>query len=483
MVVDVVIVGAGLSGIGAAYHLQEKCPQKSYVILEGRDSLGGTWDLFRYPGIRSDSSMHSLGYKFKPWREAKAIADGPSILNYVRETAVENGIEQHIRYRHRVRRAEWSSETATWTIQAEVGELAEPLTIECNFLQLCAGYYSYESGYTPDFKGRERFKGSIIHPQAWPEDLDYRDKQIVVIGSGATAVTLIPELAKEAAHVVMLQRSPTYMFPTPDKDRLANILRKILPEKVAYGMTRWRNVKLERYFYDQARKKPAKAKQRMIDMVRDFLPPDYDVETHFTPDYNPWDQRVCLVPNGDLFEAISAGSASVVTDHIETFTENGILLKSGQELAADIIITATGLNLEVMGGIEFAVDGEPVDFAQKITYRSMMFSDMPNLVLIFGYINASWTLGADLKSEYACRLINHMDETGTRQCTPRLRAEDKQMATQPWVTNFSSGYMQRKLHLMPKQGSHEPWINSQNYPRDKKRIGRAPMEDGVLIFS
>ena len=483
MVFDVVIVGAGLSGIGAAYHLQEKCPQKRYVILEGRDSLGGTWDLFRYPGVRSDSSMHTLGYKFKPWREAKAIADGPSILSYVRETAIENGINQHIRYGHRVTRAEWSSESATWTLEADVASSGETVTIQCNFLKLCAGYYSYKGGYVPDFKGRDRFNGSIIHPQAWPEELDYRDKRIVVIGSGATAATLIPELAKEAAHVVMLQRSPTYYLSLPDEDKLSNILRKVLPERMAYGITHWKNVRLERYFYDRARKKPAEVKQYLIDGVRDLLPPDYDVETHFTPRYNPWDQRICFIPNGDLFQAITEGRASVVTDHIDTFTEQGILLKSGQEVAADIIITATGLNLEVVGGINFIVDGESVDFAQKITYRGMMFSDMPNLVLMFGYINASWTLGADLTSEYACRLINHMDKTGTRHCAPRLRAEDKEMEMQPWVTNFSSGYMQRKLHLLPKQGSHEPWLNSQNYLRDKKMLGRAPVEDGVLIFS
>lgn len=482
IVVDVVIVGAGLSGIGAAYHLQEKCPQKRYVILEGRDSLGGTWDLFRYPGIRSDSSMYTLGYKFKPWRDAKGIADGPSILNYVRETAIENGIEQHIRYGHRVTRAEWSSETATWTVEAQVEHSDVPVTIQCNFLQLCSGYYSYKGGYMPDFKGRDRFNGPIIHPQAWPEELDYRDKRVVVIGSGATAATLIPELAKKAAHVVMLQRSPSYYLSLPDEDKWANVLRKILPENMAYGIKRWKDLKLSEYFYNRARKKPAEVKQYLIDGVRDLLPPGYDVETHFTPRYNPWDERVCFVPNGDLFQAISEGTASVVTDHIETFTEQGILLKSGQQVAADIIVTATGLNLEVMGGIDFTVDGESIDFAQKITYKGMMFSDMPNLVLMFGYINASWTLGSDLASEYACRLINHMEQTGTRHCTPRLRPEDKEMSTQPWVTNFSSGYMQRKLHLLPKQGSQEPWINSQNYARDKKMLHRAPVEDGLLIF-
>lgn len=476
MVVDVVIVGAGLSGIGAAYHLQENCPQKSYVILEGRDSLGGTWDLFRYPGIRSDSNMLTMAYSFKPWGGTKTTAEGSSILNYVRETAVENGIEARIRYGQQVTRAEWSSEDATWTIQTGTGE-----RYICNFLLLCAGYYSYKEGYSPEFKGRERFNGTIVHPQAWPDELDYAGKQIVVIGSGATAVTLIPELAKEAAHVVMLQRSPTYMRALPDEDPFAVTLRKFLPERWAYRLTRWRSIAFGQIFYRQTRKKPEKVKQQMIEMVRAELPPDYDIETHFTPHYNPWDQRICLVPNGDLFQAIRAGTASVVTDHIDTFTENGILLKSGKSLEADIIITATGLNLEVMGGIDFVVDSKPVDFAETVAYKGMMFSDVPNMVWTFGYISASWTLRVDLTAEYVCRLLNHMDKRGARQCTPRLEDADR-IATQPWIKDFSSGYMQRSMHLLPKQGVSEPWVNTQNYWRDKKIITRAPIDDGALVF-
>lgn len=473
---DVVIIGAGISGIGAAYHLQKECPQKSYVILEGRDALGGTWDLFRYPGIRSDSNMLTMAYGFKPWSGTKTTAEGASILNYVRETAVENGIEARIRYGQQVTRAAWSSEEATWTIQTGAGE-----TYTCNFLLMCAGYYSYKGGYSPELKGRERFNGTIVHPQAWPDELDYAGKQIVVIGSGATAVTLIPKLAEKATHVVMLQRSPSYMRALPDEEPMAIRIRKYLPERWAYRLMRWINIAIMQYFYRQTRKKPEKVKQQMIDMVRAELPPDYDIDTHFTPRYNPWDQRICLVPNGDLFEAIRAGTASVVTDHIDTLTEDGILLKSGESLEADIIVTATGLNLEVMGGIDFVVDKKTVDFAETVTYKGMMCSDVPNMVLTFGYINASWTLGADLTAEYVCRLLNQMDKTGARQCTPRLADADR-MATQPWIKDFSSGYMQRSMHLMPKQGESEPWINTQNYWHDKKMIQRAPIDDGVLVF-
>ena len=478
--VDVVIVGAGLSGIGAAYYLQKHCPQKSYLILEGRDSLGGTWDLFRYPGIRSDSSMHTLGYSFKPWRAAKAIADGPSILNYVRETAVENGIEPQIRYGHRVTRAAWSSETCRWVVSAETK--SETVRITCNMLLMCAGYYSYKSGYTPDFPEQDRFQGTIIHPQKWTDDIAYRDKQIVVIGSGATAVTLIPELAKEAQHVVMLQRSPTFMAPAPDEDVLTQRLRKVLPDSLAYRITRWWDITYGQLVYRESRKNPDKVRQQMLDLVREELPPDYDIETHFSPRYNPWDQRVCLVPNGDLFAAIRNKTASIVTDHIERFTENGILLKSGRELPADIIVTATGLNLEVLGGIAFTIDDEPVDFAQTVAYKGLMFSGVPNLISTFGYINASWTLRADLTAEYTCRLINYMDATAVRQATPMLRPEDWRQPLQPWVKDFSSGYIQRSMHLMPKQGTQMPWINPQNYKQDKQMLRDAPIDDGALVF-
>lgn len=479
---DVVIVGAGLSGIGAAYHLQTKCPQKSYIILEGRDSIGGTWDLFRYPGIRSDSDMHTLGYNFKPWREAKAIADGPSILRYVKETAAENGIDAHIRYKHCVKRASWSTLDAKWTIDVERKDTGEMVQIVCNFILSCAGYYSYEQGYTPEFAGRDRFHGKIVHPQEWPEDLDYRGKKVVVIGSGATAVTLVPELAKDAQHVVMLQRSPTYMVSRPDKDRIANFLRQILPERKAYAITRWKNVAFQQFVYRRTRTRPEKMKQLFLKMLSKQLPPDYDIATHFTPRYNPWDQRLCLVPNADLFQSIKTGKTSVVTDEIETFTENGIRLKSGNELAADIVVTATGLNLVVLGGLGLVVDGKPVRLPETYSYKGMMYSDVPNLVSTFGYINASWTLRADLTAEYVCRLLNHMDERRVRQCTPRLRPEERNMPSRDWIDAFSPGYMRRVMYLFPKQGDREPWINPQNYRVDKKMIRDGAIEDGVLVF-
>jgi monooxygenase len=479
---DVVIVGAGLSGVGAAYHLQHRCPGKSYVILEGRDSIGGTWDLFRYPGVRSDSDMYTLGYNFKPWRDGKAIADGSSILNYVKETAAENGIDKHIRYRHRVKKASWSTADAAWTVEAERKDTGGTARLRCNFILMCAGYYSYEQGYAPEFKGHERFQGRIIHPQAWPEDLDYRGKRIVVIGSGATAVTLVPELAKDAEHVVMLQRSPTYVVSRPDVDKTANMLRKVLPERVAYAITRWKNIGFQQLVYRRTRTQPERVKQRLLELLRKELPPNYDIATHFTPRYNPWDQRLCLVPNSDLFLSIRSGKTSVVTDRIDTFTENGIRLESGEELPADIIVTATGLNLVVLGGAAIGVDGKAVNFPETFSYKGMMYSDVPNLVSTFGYINASWTLRADLTAEYVCRLINHMDKISMRQCTPRLREADRNMPTRRWIDGFSSGYMQRVMHLFPKQGDREPWINPQTYARDKKMIRHAAIEDGVLIF-
>ncbi|MEW6272930.1 MAG: NAD(P)/FAD-dependent oxidoreductase [Thermodesulfobacteriota bacterium] len=479
---DVLIVGAGLSGVGAGVHLHERCPGKSYVILEGRDSMGGTWDLFRYPGIRSDSDMHTLGYRFKPWREAKAIADGPAILEYVKETAAEYGVDRHIRYRHLAKSATWSSEDATWTVEARRTDTGDTVRFTCDFLFMCAGYYSYREGYTPEFPGVESFAGTIVHPQKWPEDLDYAGKKVVVIGSGATAMTLVPAMAKDVGHIVMLQRSPTYVVSRPDQDVIANALRKVLPSGWAYAITRWKNVALQQLLYRRTRTHPDKVKQKLLDMVRRELPPGYDVEKHFTPRYNPWDQRLCLVPNSDLFEAIRSGKASIVTDTIERFTEKGIELTSGEELEADIIVTATGLNLVALGEMEFAVDGAPVDFAQTWSYKGMMYSDVPNLVTTFGYINASWTLRADLTSEYVCRLLNHMDRVGARQVTPRLRPSDADMPPRPWIDDFSSNYMQRAMHLFPKQGDREPWINPQNYSRDKKMIRHGALEDGVLRF-
>jgi cation diffusion facilitator CzcD-associated flavoprotein CzcO len=479
---DVVIVGAGLSGIGAAWHLQDQCPGKSYLILEGRESLGGTWDLFRYPGIRSDSDMYTLGYNFKPWRDGKSIADGPSILRYVQETAAESGIDRHIRYRHRLTEARWSGKRACWTLTVLDASRDETVSVRCGFLMMCAGYYSYQAGYTPEFAGRERFRGRIVHPQAWPDDLDYRGKQVVVVGSGATAVTLIPEMASDAAHVVMLQRSPTYMVSMPDVDRLANLLRALLPEKLAYAITRWKNIRFQQFIYRQTRKSPERVRRKLLKLAQKELGPDCDFDSNFVPRYKPWDQRLCLVPNADFFHAVRDGKASVVTDRIDAFTENGVLLESGRELPADIIVTATGLDLCVMGGASFYVDGMPVDFATSFSYKSMMFSDVPNLVSTFGYINASWTLKADLTAEFACRVINHLDETGNRMCVPRLREEDRDMPADDWIRDFSSGYIQRKMHLLPRQGDRAPWINTQNYALDRKIIHDGPIEDGVLTF-
>jgi cation diffusion facilitator CzcD-associated flavoprotein CzcO len=480
---DVVVVGAGISGIGAAYHLQTMCPDRSYVILEGRDDIGGTWDLFRYPGVRSDSDMHTLGYSFKPWTAEKAIADGPSIMAYLRETVAENGIGPHIRFGHLVRRAEWSSDDATWTVEAQRADTGEAVRFTCGFLFMCSGYYSYKAGYTPDFPGRERFQGRIVHPQQWPEDLDYAGKKVVVIGSGATAMTLVPAMAATAAHVTMLQRSPTYVVSRPDVDKVANGLRKVLPDKVAYGITRWKNTTMQQLIYKKTRTDPDKVREQLLSEVREQLGPDYDVEKDFTPTYNPWDQRLCLLPNGDLFQAMRWGKASVVTDTIDTFTEHGIRLASGPELEADIIVTATGLQLVTLGEMDVVVDGEQVDFSTTWTYKGLAYSDVPNLVSSFGYINASWTLRADLTCEYVCRLLNHMRDTSTVQCTPRLRPSDRTMPARPWIDDFSPGYIQRMLPALPRQGDREPWINPQNYAKDKKMFRKAPLDDGVMQFT
>jgi cation diffusion facilitator CzcD-associated flavoprotein CzcO len=480
---DVLIVGAGLSGIGAGFHLQQRCPGKSFAILEGRDAIGGTWDLFRYPGIRSDSDMFTLGYSFKPWVEAKAIADGSRILNYVRETASENGIDKKIRFHHRVKRASWSTEQARWTVEAErsAGEGGiELVRFTCNFLFMCSGYYRYEAGYTPEFAGRENFAGRIVHPQQWPDDLDCAGKRVAVIGSGATAVTLVPELARQAAHVTMLQRSPTYVVSRPAQDPFANKLRARLPSKLAYRIIRWRNVLLGMYFFRLARRKPARVKQLILGGVRMALGPDYDIATHFTPRYKPWDQRLCLVPDGDLFGAIRENRASVVTSEIDSFTKAGIRLKDGSELEADIIVTATGLVLQVLGGIEVAVDGRMVDFARTLNYKGMMYSDVPNLASAFGYTNASWTLKCDLTCAYVCRLLNYMDRHGYRQCMPHNA--DPTISELPSL-NFSSGYVQRSVAKMPKQGSKRPWRLYQNYALDIVTLRFGKVDDGVMRYS
>jgi monooxygenase len=476
---DVLIVGAGLSGIGAAYHLQANCPNKSYAILEARETLGGTWDLFRYPGIRSDSDMYTLGYSFRPWTNPKAIADGPAILSYVRDTAEAHGIDKNIRYRHRVERAQWSSKDSRWTIEARTST-GETVRLTCNFLFMCAGYYDYDEGYTPEFPGRERFRGLIVHPQKWTSDIDYEGKRVVVIGSGATAVTLVPEMAKRAAHVTMLQRSPTYIVSVPERDRIADWMRERLPIGSAYALTRWKNVLFGMAFFAYCRRFPESAKKFLVGQVRKATRGKVDVETHFTPSYKPWDQRVCLVPDGDLFDVVRDGRASVVTDHIESFTEHGIRLRSGQELEADLIVTATGLKLKFLGGLQLEVDGQRIDSSKTMTYKGMMCSDVPNLAFAIGYTNASWTLKCDLTSEYVCRLLNYMDERGYKQCCPRRR--DPALREEP-IIDFTSSYVLRAVDQLPRQGSVAPWKLYQNYAVDMMLLRNARLDDPSMEFS
>jgi monooxygenase len=478
---DVLIVGAGLSGIGAACHLQTDCPGKTYAILEAREASGGTWDLFRYPGIRSDSDMFTLGYVFRPWTEAKAIADGSSILRYIRETARDYGVERHIRYQRKVVRAAWSSETACWTVEAERSDTGEIERLTCNFLLGCTGYYRYDEGFTPRFEGMERFGGQIVHPQHWPEELDYAGKRVVVIGSGATAVTLIPAMAERgAAHVTMLQRSPSYVVSLPGQDPIANLLRRFLPPKRVYSIVRWKNVLLQLASFNISRKAPGVIKRILRKGLEKRLPTGYDIDTHFRPRYEPWDQRLCLVPNGDLFETISSGKASIVTDRIETFTEKGLKLVSGEELEADIVVTATGLNLLVMGGVQLLVDGCERTFAQTVGYKGIMFSGLPNLALTLGYTNASWTLKGDLAWAWVCRLLNHMDAHGWDACTPR--DPDPSHETHPFI-DLRSGYVLRSIDQLPKQGERLPWRLHQNYMRDVYLLKRGPIADDDLEFS
>ncbi len=480
---DVVVVGAGISGIGAGYFLQRDCPNRSFVILEGRDAIGGTWDLFRYPGVRSDSDMHTLGYSFKPWTAEKSIADGPAILDYLNETVHQYNLRSHIRFNMTVTSAEWSSESATWTVSCVNARTHEEQVYTCNYLFMCSGYYSYKKGYTPEFVGRDDFRGQIVHPQEWPADLDVANKNVVIIGSGATAMTLVPALARTAAHVTMLQRSPTYVVARPDRDVFAKRVQRVLPERWAYALVRWKNTTLQQWVYKRTRTKPEQVKNALLKGVRQALGEDFDVDTHFTPTYNPWDQRLCLVPNGDLFEAIRNGSASVVTDHIQRFDENGIVLQSGDRVDADIIVTATGLNLVSLGEVSFTVDGRPVNFAETWSYKGCAYSGVPNLASSFGYINASWTLRADLTCEYVCRILNHMTATNTNICVPTLCESDRVMKERPWIDDFTAGYMQRVMHLFPRQGDVEPWINPQNYKSDKKMFRESPIDDGVMVFS
>jgi len=424
--------------------------------------------------------MYTLGFAFKPWTDPKAIADGPSIMRYLEETVDEFDIRKHIQYNKMVINASWSSEQALWTLEVQDKDKQNTRSYTCNFLSMCSGYYNYDEGYTPNFEGIDQFQGKVIHPQKWPEDLNYDNQKIVVIGSGATAVTLVPEMAKKAGHVTMLQRSPTFVVSAPDEDKLANFTNKILPSKAAYNLNRWRKILMQRFMFNIARKYPKTMKKMLISGVQKELGKEFDTETHFTPSYNPWDQRICLVPNGDLFESIKAEKSSVVTDHIESFTAKGIQLKSGKTLEADMIVTATGLNLKLLGGINFVVDGKTIDLSKTVSYRAMMFSDIPNLALAFGYTNASWTLKCDLSNQYVCKLINYMDKNGHRKCVPVQN--DPNLELEDWL-DFSSGYIRRVIHTLPKQGTKKPWRLDQNYMVDRKMIGKADFNDGVMTFS
>ena len=477
---DVLIVGAGLSGIGAGHYIQTECPWASYAIFESRDAIGGTWDLFRYPGVRSDSDMFTLGYSFRPWEGEKVIADGASILQYIKDTAAEEGIDQRIRFQHRVVRAAWSTPEARWHVTAERTDTGEQIELTAGFIFSCSGYYRYDHGYLPDFEGMDRFEGTLVHPQQWPEDLDFAGKRIVVIGSGATAVTLVPSLAEQAAHVTMLQRSPSYIASIPASNPAANLLRKVLPMRLAGPIVRWVLALGTQALYQASKRWPERVKWVLRKGVERQLPAGYDIDTHFTPSYDPWDQRLCIVPDGDLFRAIREGRASVVTDHIETFTERGLRLKSGQELEADIIITATGLDLLFLGGIDLTVDGAPVDISQKLAYKGMMLEGLPNLAMAIGYTNASWTLKCDLTCDYVTRLLNHMRATGMRQCTPRNT--DAGVTPEP-LLGLTSGYVLRAADRFPKQGSRFPWQVYQSYLRDYRAMKLRGVDDDDMVFS
>jgi cation diffusion facilitator CzcD-associated flavoprotein CzcO len=476
---DVLVVGAGLSGVAAGYHLQARLPGRRYAILEARDAIGGTWDLFRYPGVRSDSDMYTLGYSFKPWASDQALADGASIRAYVREAAREHGIERHIRFHHKVVRAEWSSQTARWTVAAIRTDLAEPVTLTCDFLLMCSGYYAYDHGFTPELPGTERFAGRVVHPQHWTEDITYAGKRVVVIGSGATAVTLVPTLAEQAAHVTMLQRSPSYVVSRPGVDPVARRLRRSLPASVSHGMVRWKNVLVGSAFYNFCRRYPDAARRLITKGVRQHLGPEFDVGTHFNPRYQPWDQRLCFVPDADLFRAIKRGRVEIVTDEIERFTEHGLALRSGRELEADLVVTATGLRLVFLGGLSLAVDGVEVDPPSTRTYKGAMLSDVPNLAMAMGYTNASWTLKCELTIQFACRLIEHMDRTGRPICVARPGPD---VGDEP-LLDLSSGYVQRSLARFPRQGSRVPWKLYQSYLRDLVMLRHRSVIENDLVFA
>lgn len=475
---DVIIIGAGLSGIGAACHLKKECPNKSFAILEGRDAIGGTWDLFRYPGIRSDSDMFTLGYEFKPWTNKKGIADGEDIRNYIREAASEHQLESHIQFGQKVKNARFDSQQARWTLDVEQKD-GSVKAIQCNFLMGCTGYYSYDEAFTPEFAGREDFKGKVIHPQFWPEDYDYSNEKVVVIGSGATAVTLIPSMTDKAQHITMLQRSPSYVITVPQQDAMVAALRKLLPEKWAYRLIRGRNVSITLAIYRFCQRFPNAARKFLQWTVKKQLPADFDM-SHFTPKYNPWDERLCAVPEGDMFKAISAGKASVVTDHIDRFVDKGILLKSGKVLEADTIITATGLKVQMLGNVDVSIDGQPFVPNQSMSYRGVMLENLPNFAMVFGYTNASWTLKADLISNYVCRLLNHMDAKGVTQVTPRC--DDSSINRIPFI-DMQSGYIARVKNEIPQQGDQRPWKLYQNYFLDMSLLKMASMDDPALDYA
>ncbi len=482
--VDVLIVGAGISGIGAAHHLKEQCPGKSFLMLESKESYGGTWHTHTYPGVRSDSDLYTFGYRFKPWT-GNPVAEADKILDYLEEAIEDDQIDEHIRYQHEVLRASWSSDQRRWLLEVRRKETGEIVRFSCNFLWMCQGYYHHAEGFTPDFEGMDSFKGRIVHPQTWPEDLDYTNKRVVVIGSGATAATLIPNMADDAAHITILQRSPTYFHTGENRNELADTLRELdLPEEWVHETVRRQLLAEQKEIMELSESNPELLKEELLKVVRSYVGEDFDVDTHFTPGYRPWQQRLAYVPDADLFKGIASGKVSVVTDHIDRFTENGILTKSGEELEADIIVTATGFNLSVMGDIPFEVDGAPVDFAKTFTYRGIMNTGLPNMAFMYGYLRTSWTMRVDLVCDFVCRLLNDMDSNGAQVCTPALREEDANMAPRPWLDleEFNPGYMQRSLHLMPKQGDHEPWLFTNDYYTEKDQLPAADLGDGTLVF-
>ena len=478
--IDVLIVGAGISGIGAGYYLKNKCPSKSFKILESRNNLGGTWDLFKYPGIRSDSDMTTMGYRFKPWTGKNLVAGGGAILDYLNDVVDENGFRDKIQYDSHVTKAWWKSDESKWYVTYQDSTHGNESIITCNFLYFCVGYYDYENGHEPEFEGQSDFNGDIIHPQHWPENLNYKDKNVVVIGSGATAVTLIPSMADETKHITMLQRSPTYYMVRPNIDPIGAFFRRFMGKTVSYFVMRWKNIQLQSWFFKRARKDPKLIKEFLIGVVKEKLNPEYNVDKHFTPSYNPWEQRLCLVPDGDLFNAINEGKASVVTDHVDSFTSNGIKLKSGNELPADIIVTATGLKLMICSNIEIKVDDETIDISDTMTFKGMMVSNVPNVVWTFGYTNASWTLRADLTAEYTCKILNYMDKHDYKVATPSPNSEIGEDGT--WL-DFNSGYVTRSAHLFPRNGDRDPWRNTQNYIKDVVDLRYGNVKDEELIFS